>query len=78
MIAALVMVCAPVVGLRVPSSTAVLHGHLITLLAQPARSFARALVATPCQSVPLLLRPINLMVLATCGSDLKNKNYRAG
>ena len=49
----------------------VLHVRLIAL-AQPARSFARALVATPFQPVPLLLRPEN-KILRTCGSDLESK-----
>ena len=35
---------------------AVLHGHLVAL-ALPARSFTRALVATPFQLVSLLPRP---------------------
>ena len=54
--AALVMVCAPVVGVCVPSYCRVLHRRFIALV-QSARSFARALVATPFQWVPLLPRP---------------------
>ena len=44
--ASLVMVCAPVMGLRVPSCGRFSCGLLIAL-AQSARTFARALVATP-------------------------------
>ena len=81
MAASLVMVCSSVMGPRVPSPCAVLlpffHGRLIAL-AQSARSFAPALVATPFQSVPLLPRPEKQNTPRTCGSNLKIDNYRAG
>ena len=54
--APMMMVCVPVVGLRVPSSCAVvLRGRLIAL-AHSARSFALSLVHTQFQSVSLLPR----------------------
>ena len=63
MTASLVTVGAPVTSLR---------GRLIAL-AQPARSFARALVPTPFQSVPLLSHPEKQNAPRTCGSDLKKQ-----
>ena len=52
---------------------AVLHGHLIAL-ARSARSFARALVATPFQLVPLLPRPRNKVLLALAVLRQATKN----
>ena len=71
MIASLVMVRAPVVGRPAP----VLHGRLIAL-ARLAPSFARTLVATHFQSVPLLPRPKKKMLLAASGTDLKTRKCR--
>ena len=56
---------------------AVLYGRLIAL-AHSARSFARALVDTQFQSVSLLPRPPQKILLAACGADLKNNNSRSG
>ena len=58
--ALMMMMCVPVVGLRVPSSCpVVLRGRLIAL-AHLASSFALALVYAQFQSVPLLPRPNSL------------------
>ena len=51
---------------------AVIHCRLVAL-APSVRSFARALVATPFQSDPLLPRPEQLKAPRACGSDLINK-----
>ena len=63
MAAALVMVCARRSWVSVCRPAAVFHGRLIAL-AQWTRSFARALVATPFQSVHLPPRPEHKVFLA--------------
>ena len=56
-----------------------LHGRLVAL-AQSTRSFARALVAIPFQSIPFLRHPEKQNAPRTCSSDLKNppQKTRAG
>ena len=73
MIAALVMVCAPVVGLCVPSCCrSPWPPRRVGAIGPLLRT---ALVGTPCQSVALLPRPRNKKMLATCSPDLKTHKF---
>ena len=73
---ALVVVWAPVAGLRVPSCCRCpWQPQCLSPLGH--RSLERALVSAPFQLVPLLSRSKKQMILAVFGTGLKNKNYRA-
>ena len=71
MTAALVMVCAPVAGLRVTSCCRCpWQPQYLSPLGH--RSLERALVSAPFQPVPLISRPKNKMPLAVFGAGLQN------
>ena len=76
MTAALVMVCAPVAGLRVPSCCRCLW-QSFRLSPLRHRSLEGALVSVPFQSVPLLLRPEkqNSPRSFRCWSDFKKNSH---
>ena len=78
MTAALVVVCSPVAGLRVPSyCRCPWKPQCLSRLCH--RSLERALVSAPFQSIPLLSRSKKQNALRSSGTTgLKNKNPRAG